>query len=84
MYEKSDMPDLIDALNYASGSAEVPFAEEEISEEMISAGITAYEFAIELSDPLAFSDEIVSAVYRAMAAAKPLLGPPPTTTSPHF
>ena len=38
--------------------------------EMISAGARAYEILCEVSDPLSHSDELVVAIYTAMAHAR--------------
>jgi hypothetical protein len=47
-------------------------SEEEITTEMISAGVAALEMEItDLSAPLAFASQTVEAVYRAMRGSKP-------------
>jgi hypothetical protein len=44
--------------------------EEEITPEMIEAGVYAFQTTLDLTDPLVFADEVVRSVYTAMAVAR--------------
>jgi|SRR5580700_659379 hypothetical protein len=54
----------------AGDPSEAVHEEEEITPEMISAGVYAFQTTLDLSDPLVFADEVVRSVYIAMAGAK--------------
>jgi hypothetical protein len=45
--------------------------EEEITEEMMAAGVYAFQTTLDFSEPLLTSEEVVLSVYRAMVAASP-------------